>query len=98
MATAMSAVAAAKMNFRPVNQSALRRYQNFWNSLVVLDMALSGMGQLLARVGESTTKHSYRVPDVEELVVAALRVHRSMQTMVSESKKWEAELVSREWR
>jgi hypothetical protein len=98
MATAMSAVAAAKMNLRPVNRSALRRYQQFWNSLVVLDAAMGGVAQLMARAdGASTVRYSYRVPAVEEVLLAAVKVSRSIEAMIGESKKWEAELVSREW-
>jgi hypothetical protein len=98
MATAVSTVAAAKMNLRPVNHSALRRYQQFWNSLVRLEAALGDMERLIARAGDSKAKHSYRVPDATELNRVLKQVKGALQLMINESRKWEAELVSREWR
>jgi hypothetical protein len=98
MATAMSGVAAAKMNLRPVNKSALRRYQQFWRSLVMLDASLAGVAMLIARAEDYRSERSYRVPDAEELGQAVVKVERAVQQMISESKRWEAELVSRDWR
>ncbi|GAA5159824.1 hypothetical protein GCM10023321_43790 [Pseudonocardia eucalypti] len=99
MATALSTVAAAKMNLRPVNQRALRKYQEFWKSLVLLDVAMGDIEKLINEAADhKATVASYRIPDAEELMKAAKKAGRSLQIMVTASKKWEAELVSREWK
>jgi hypothetical protein len=99
MATALSAVTAAKMNLRPVNQRALRRYQQFWQSLVTLDVAMGEVEKLINSLADhDDATVSYRIPDAEELSKAARKAGRSLQIMVTASKKWEADLVSREWR
>lgn len=100
MATALSAVAAAKMDLRPVNQRALRRYQEFWKSLVLLDVAMGEVEKLIAAASDHRDKVtcSYRVPDADELMKAAKKAGRSLQVMVTASKRWEAELISREWK
>jgi hypothetical protein len=97
--TALAAVAAAKVNLRAVNHRALARYQQFWQSLVMLDVTLGEIEKLIATAwDDDKAKCSARVPDVEELTLAVKRVSRSFQVMHTATKRWEAELISREWR
>ncbi|RTL67427.1 MAG: hypothetical protein EKK42_13840 [Pseudonocardiaceae bacterium] len=94
-------------NLKPINRRALRRYGEFWRALALVGNALAEAEQLAAKAsdtqssrptaGEKQTAH-WSAPTPEELRSAAKKAGRALHTMSSAAKKWEAELVSREWR
>jgi hypothetical protein len=91
-------------NLKPVNRRALRRYGEFWRALNQLGNALAEAEQLAAKAADAqpagrdrTTAH-WSAPTPEELRAAAKKAGRALHTMSAAAKKWEAELVSREWR
>ncbi|MEV1295818.1 hypothetical protein [Pseudonocardia sp. NPDC049635] len=45
-----------------------------------------------------TARHAWSRASGEEMSAAAKKAHRSLRVMSASAKKWEAELVSREWR
>ncbi|WP_339122881.1 hypothetical protein [Pseudonocardia sp. D17] len=91
-------------NLKPINRRALRRYGEFWRALALVGNALAEAEQLAAKASdaqsagtEKQTAH-WSAPTPDELRAAAKKAGRALHTMSSAAKKWEAELVSREWR
>ena len=94
-------------NLKPINRRALRRYGEFWRALALVGNALAEAEQLAAKAADNHTGHPsasgkqtahWSAPTPEELRAAAKKAGRALHTMSSAAKKWEAELVSREWR
>jgi hypothetical protein len=93
-------------NLKPINRRALRRYGEFWRALALVGNALAEAEQLAAKAADQTSRPSasgkqtahWSAPTPEELRAAAKKAGRALHTMSSTAKKWEAELVSREWR
>lgn len=94
-------------NLKPINRRALRRYGEFWRALALVGNALAEAEQLAAKAADNHTAHPsatgkqtahWSAPTPEELRAAAKKAGRALHTMSSAAKKWEAELVSREWR
>ncbi|WP_181778886.1 hypothetical protein [Pseudonocardia pini] len=90
---------------KPVNRRALRRYGEFWRALQMVGNALVEAERLAAKAGDATPAKAsqgavahWSTPTPEELRAAAKKAGQSMQVMASGAKKWEAELISREWR
>jgi hypothetical protein len=94
---------ASKVNVGPVNRRALRKYGEMWRALQMVGNALAEAEKLAAKVDDSTkaskgaTAH-WSTPTAGELKSAAKKAGRSLSVMSRTAKKWEAELVSREWR
>lgn len=95
----------ATVNLRPVNRRALRKYGEFWRALTLVGNALMQAEQTArkaadnqpARAASGESAH-WSTPTAEELRAAAKKAGRSLHVMSAAAKKWEAELVSREWR
>ncbi|MFP5071589.1 hypothetical protein ACLFMI_18240 [Pseudonocardia nantongensis] len=96
-----------------VNRRALRKYGEFWRALQLVGDALAeaekvaakstdtGQGKrggkgVSAKAGADAQHWSVASPD--EISASAKKAHASLKVMASSAKKWEAELVSREWR
>lgn len=91
---------AQQVNFGPVNRRALRQYGVFWRAVQAVDQAI-GDAEKLGSEAEDIAKEQGQprtVPSAEELRAAAKKAGRAIEIMAKTSKKWEAELVSREWR
>ncbi|NMI00858.1 hypothetical protein [Pseudonocardia acidicola] len=95
----------ASVNLTPVNRRALRRYGEFWRSLQLVAAALA-QAELVAqkaadtqpaRAAAGATAH-WSAPTAQELRSSAKKAGQSLHVMATAAKKWEAELVSREWR
>jgi hypothetical protein len=93
---------ASKVNVKPVNRRALRKYGEFWRALQMVGNALAEAEKTAAKADtggktKGQTAHwSTATPD--ELKAAAKKAGRALHVMSASAKKWEAELVSREWR
>lgn len=93
------------VNLKPVNRRALRRYGEFWRALQLVGDALAQAEQAAqkaadtqpARASSGATAH-WSTPTVQELRAAAKKAGTSLHVMAASAKKWEAELVSHEWR
>lgn len=93
------------VQLKPVNRRALRRYGEFWRALQMVGDALA-QAELAAlkaadvqpaRAGAGVSAH-WSTPTPAELRKAAKKAGTSLHVMASAAKKWEAELISREWR
>jgi hypothetical protein len=89
-------VLAEKVNNRFVNRRALRRYQQFWTCLQDAAEAVHEAEKLIAKADDSK-RISWSAAKPDELKSAAVKAGRLLQTLSKSGKKWEAELVAREW-
>lgn len=91
---------AQRVNFGPVNRRALRQYGVFWRAMQALDQALADAEKLASQAHDTpgTDRRPMAVPTPEEVSAAAKKAARGLHIMAAAGKKWEAELISREWR
>ena len=99
---AVSTATASRINVAPVNRRALRQYGEFWRALQMVGQALAEAERLAARSvdieAKTTAVTNWAVPTAEELQSSAKKAGKSLHVMSAAARKWEAELVSREWR
>ncbi|MBP2369722.1 hypothetical protein [Pseudonocardia parietis] len=95
-----------------VNRRALRKYGEFWRALQLVGDALADAEKVAAKATDTRSKRSgkgasakagadrqhWSVASPDEISASAKKAHGSLKVMASSAKKWEAELVSREWR
>ena len=94
---------ANRVNVKPVNRRALRRYGEFWRALQLVGAAIAEAEKLAAKADTGTSKRGgarahWATPTPEEMKAAAKKSGRALEVMSKAAKRWEAELVSREWR
>ena len=93
---------ASKVNVKPVNRRALRKYGEFWRALQMVGAALAEAEKTAAKADPGSKRGGGRAhwstPTPEEMKAAAKKAGRSLEIMAKSAKRWEAELVSREWR
>ena len=93
---------ASKVNVKPVNRRALRRYGEFWRALQLVGAAIAEAEKLAAKADTGGKRGGARAhwatPTPEEMKAAAKKSGRALEVMSKAAKRWEAELVSREWR
>ena len=82
---------------RAVNRRAHQRYGTFWNCLLQVDGALGDARKIAARLPDSTGA-PFWVASAEDVAKAVRRVERALTVLSRSGKRWEAELISREWR
>ena len=89
-------------NIRPLNRRAMRRYAEFWKALVAVGEALAEAERLAAKATDAKTGKTsgarWSAATPEEMKAAAKKAGRSLHIISAAAKRWEAELVSREWR
>lgn len=95
-----------------VNRRALRKYGEFWRALQLVGDALAEADKVAAKATDTKSKRGgkgisakagaqgehWSTASPEEIRASAKTAHASLRVMASSAKKWEAELVSREWR
>ena len=93
---------ANRVNVKPVNRRALRRYGEFWRALQLVGAAIAEAEKLAAKADtggkRGVVRAHWATPAPEELKSAAKKSGRALEVMSKAAKRWEAELVSREWR
>jgi hypothetical protein len=95
------ATTASKVNIAPINRRALRKYGQFWRSLQLVGHAVAEAEKLAVKAGQSEPargSQNWAVPTADELRRASKKAGQSLHVMANSAKKWEAELISREWR
>jgi hypothetical protein len=89
---------------RPVNRRALRKYGEFWRALQLVGNALAQAERVAAQATDHRGGNAkegaahWTTPTPDELRQAAKKAGDSLHVLSSAAKKWEAELISREWR
>lgn len=82
---------------RRVNRRAHERYGTFWNCLLQVDAALGDARKIATRLpGSASTP--FWVASAEDVAKAIKRVEKALMVLSRSGKRWEAELISREWR
>ena len=97
-----------------VNRRALRKYGEFWRALQLVGDALAEAEKVAAKATDTPTgnqskragkgasakagQQHWSTAAPEEIAASAKKAHGSLRVMSSAAKKWEAELISREWR
>ncbi|MDQ2709213.1 MAG: hypothetical protein M3Z25_16965 [Actinomycetota bacterium] len=95
------ASAAYRVNIAPVNRRALRKYGEFWRALQMVGAAVTEAEKLAVKAREVEPGRgvgNWAVPTAEELRRASKKAGQALHVMSNSAKKWEAELISREWR
>ena len=86
-------------NIRPLNRRAMRRYAEFWKALQAVGEAIAEADRLAAKATDAkTSKARWSAATPEEMKAAAKKAGQSLHIISAAAKRWEAELVSREWR
>lgn len=95
-----------------VNRRALRKYGEFWRALQLVGDALADAEKVAAKATDAKPRRNgkgssakagadgwhWSVASPDEISASAKKAHSSLRVMASSAQKWEAELVSREWR
>src|SRR6476620_5598919 len=93
---------ASKVNVKPVNRRALRRYGEFWRALQMVGAAIAEAEQVAAKADSGKRRGGGRAhwstPTPDEMKASAKKAGRALEVMSKSAKRWEAELISREWR
>lgn len=80
-----------------INRRAQQKYATFWNSLVLVDGLLDDARKLAARIDDSDAP-PWHAASREDVLKSVRRVERSIAVLGKNAKRWEAELISRDWR
>jgi hypothetical protein len=91
----------------PINRRALRKYAEFWLALQAVGTALEQADKLAAKAADAQPakasagaggRRSWSVASPEETRAAAKKAHASLRVIATSAKRWEADLISRDWR
>jgi carbamoylphosphate synthase large subunit len=81
-----------------INQRARQRYASFVTAMDMVREALDNLTPLLVKVRKPSGGSGWTVPTREELAGLKRTATEELERLRAKSKKYEAELVSREWR
>lgn len=87
---------AQKVKHKVFKHRALERYRLFWAAIEEAGEAVEMAKRLAAKVEESKRK-SWAAPASDEVRAAGTKAARGLQAVAKSAKRWEAELVSRDW-
>lgn len=82
---------------RAVNRRAQQRYATFWNCLLQVQSAAEDARKIAARLPD-VGRAPWWVATPAEVSKAVGRVEDALRVLSRSGKRWEAELISREWR
>jgi hypothetical protein len=86
-------------NIRPLNRRAMRRYAEFWKALQAVGEAIAEAEKVAGKATDAkTSKARWSAATPEEMKAAAKKAGQSLHIISAAAKRWEAELISREWR
>lgn len=86
------------MQIESINRRARERYASFVSAMDMVREALDNLTPLIAKVHARSGGTGWTVPTREELAGMKRTVGEELERLRSKTKKYEAELVSREWR
>ena len=86
-------------NIRPLNRRAMRRYAEFWKALQAVGEAIADAEKVAGKATDAKgTAARWSAATPEEMKAAAKKAGQSLHIISAAAKRWEAELISREWR
>jgi hypothetical protein len=86
------------MQIEAMNRRARERYSTFVTSMDLVLQALEGLNQLIDKVDDKHTGSGWTVATQDELKGYRMQALDELQRLRVAAKKYETELVSREWR
>ena len=96
---------ANKVNVGAVNRQALKKYGEFWAALNAVGEAVEQARKVAAQISDGeaggpsrATLRKWSMPTGDEVTKAVRKCDTALGIIVRSARKWEAELVSREWR
>lgn len=99
------AVDLAKVNPRKAaNRRALRKYAEFWAALHAVGDAVVAAEKVAAKASDarpvkaSKGGRHWAAPDPDEMKASAKKADTSLRIITKTAKKFESELISRDWR
>jgi hypothetical protein len=89
-----------------LNRRAVAKYAEFWVALQAVGDALAQVEKVgakaqdaeKARASAGVAGRSWSVASPEEIKGAAKKAHRTLRVIATSAKRWEADLLAREWR
>lgn len=90
----------------PLNRRSVAKFAEFWAALQQVGDALAEIEKLggkaqdaqKVRASAGLNGRSWSVATPEEIKAAAKKAHRTLRVIGASAKRWEADLLSREWR
>jgi hypothetical protein len=82
---------------RRLNRRARARYAECWKAIQRVGNAVDAAAKVAA-TAEDSKRISWSSPSAEELLNLAKQADRCVEIITRTAKRWEAELVSRDWR
>ena len=91
----------------PINRRALRKYAEFWTALHAVGNALDQAEKHAARAGDNQPakasngaggRRAWSAATPEEMRAASKKAHASLRVIATAAKRWEADLLSRDWK
>ena len=86
------------MQIESVNRKARQKYASFVSAMDMVREALDNLNPVIAKVRKPSGGSGWTVPTREELAGLKRTATEELERLRAKSKKYEAELVSREWR
>ena len=86
------------MQIESVNRKARERYGSFVSAMDMVREALDNLAPVIAKVRKPGGGSGWTVPTREELAGLKRTATEELERLRTKTKKYEAELVSREWR
>lgn len=86
------------MQIESINRKARERYASFVSAMDMVREALDNLTPVIGKVRERKGGSGWTVPTREELAGLKRTVLEELERLRAKTKKYEAELVSREWR
>ena len=86
------------MQIESVNRKARERYGSFVSAMDMVREALDNLAPVIVKVRKPSGGSGWTVPTREELQGLKRTATEELERLRAKSKKYEAELVSREWR
>lgn len=85
-----------------MNRRSLDRYAAFWSALHRVGDAVVDAQKVAAKAADATPVKAskgrhWAAPAPDEMRSSAKKADRSLRVITAAAKKWEAELISREW-
>jgi hypothetical protein len=81
------------------NRRAMKRYQSFLDAMGNLGDMLDDADRVIAQMADMYVGASgWKVPDKREVIAARNRVTRKLELLRRAAKRYEAELISNEWK
>lgn len=81
-----------------VNSRSKRKYEEFSSAMAQVWLVLDEARMVVEKLDPMAIPHGYRVSSQEQLLEQAIRAQRTLEALESKARRYQAQLVSIEWR